>query len=66
MYSDRNFTKKCGNCGKEYNVEIYTFPARMEDSRSWDTYYWCPYCEKETIKVHLSSDEDVRTYKVES
>lgn len=55
----------CKKCGKQYGVRVIRYPANMEEGRSWNTYYYCPYC-KDTVTVHLSSDEDVMSYKIEN
>ena len=54
----------CSKCGKRYKRIIIKYPAKLEETRSWDTFYNCPYCE-EAYPIHLASNEDVRTSKME-
>lgn len=54
----------CSKCKKEFILETIEYPTRVEEGRFWDTYYCCPYCGDDT-KVHLSTREDVNTYKIE-
>ena len=56
-------TIKC-SCGKEFIREIITYPAKLEETRRWDTYFTCPYCEK-VYGINLSSNEDARSFKKE-
>ena len=55
---------KCLKCNKPFKRITIRFPAKMEGSRFWDTFYCCPYC-KEAYKIHLNGDEDIRTEKLE-
>ena len=55
---------KCKKCGRKFALEYIKFPCKMENSRNWETYYLCPYCNNST-NVRLSSDEDIRTTKLE-
>ena len=55
---------KCKKCGKRFELEFIKHPCKMEDTKNWDTYYLCPYCNDAT-NVRLSSDEDVKTSKLE-
>ena len=54
----------CSKCGKRYKRIIIRYPARLEETRFWDTFYCCPHC-KEAYSIHLASDEDVRTSELE-
>ena len=55
---------KCKKCGKRFKLEYLKYLCKMEDTRNWDTNYLCPYCNDVT-NVRLSSDEDVKTSKLE-
>ena len=54
----------CTKCGKKYRVVVIKYPCNMEDGRTWETYYTCPYCG-ETHSIRLLSNEDVKTEKVD-
>lgn len=55
---------KCKKCGKNYNLGYVKYPCNMENSKRWDTFYTCPYCNNIT-EITLFSDEDVVTSKLE-
>lgn len=55
---------KCKKCRKKFQLEYIKYPCKTEESRSWETFYVCPYCDDVT-NVRLSSDEDIQTSTVE-
>lgn len=61
---DETKTIKCSKCCKAFKLKILRFPAKMEETRSWDTHYFCPYCN-EAYEIHLDSSEEVMTFKLD-
>lgn len=64
MFKNKSRIETCRKCGKEYEVVLTTYPAKMEEGRFYETYYTCPWCGHST-DVTIGPDQDIKAIKIE-